>query len=83
MEIFSCQGLTCERAEGKKLEVEVADTAGQEELRQRYLAARDHADTLYIDPIKKFTLFVGGLKVRLVDPAFFLIADPDPNPGCG
>jgi hypothetical protein len=65
--------------------VEVADTAGQEQLRQRYLAARDQADTLYIDPIKKFTLFVGGLKVRVVnpdpDPAFFLIADPDPNPG--
>jgi hypothetical protein len=66
---LSCQGLTCETAEGKKLEVEVADTAGQEQLRQRYLAARDQADTLYIDPIKKFTLFVGGLKVRVVDPA--------------
>jgi hypothetical protein len=49
--------------------VAVADTPGQEQLRQRYLAARDQADTLYIDPIKKFTLFVGGLKVRLVvDP---------------
>ncbi len=69
----------------------MADRAGQEQLRQRYLAARDQADTLYIDPIKKFTLFVGGLKVRIVesalifntdpDPAFFLIADP--NPGFG
>jgi len=65
--------------EGKKMEVEVADTPCQEPLRQRYLEAKS-LDTVYLDPIKKFYLFVGGLKVPMTKLELRSVFEPYGEP---
>ncbi len=77
--LFGLVGLSVERADGGSLEIEVADTPAQQQLRQRYLEAKGEEST-YNDPVRKFGLFVGGLKVPVTTLELRSIFEPYGDP---